>query len=74
MERSLTAHLIIPGQKPLEFPLGPTPNIIAGWNEGIATMKVGGKTQANDSGESWLRVARFRLPKNPAECHVNFRG
>ena len=30
------------GQKPLEFPLG-TPNIIAGWNEGIATMKVGGK-------------------------------
>lgn len=31
-----------PGQKPLEFQLG-TPNIIAGWNEGIATMKVGGK-------------------------------
>ena len=31
-----------PGQKPLEFQLG-TPNIIAGWNEGIANMKVGGK-------------------------------
>jgi FKBP-type peptidyl-prolyl cis-trans isomerase len=31
-----------PGQKPIEFPLG-TPNIIQGWNEGIATMKVGGK-------------------------------
>ncbi len=31
-----------PGQKPLEFQLG-TPNIIEGWNEGIATMKVGGK-------------------------------
>lgn len=31
-----------PGQKPLEFPLG-TPNIIQGWNEGIATMKIGGK-------------------------------
>lgn len=31
-----------PGQKPLEFQLG-TPNIIQGWNEGIATMKVGGK-------------------------------
>jgi len=31
-----------PGQKPIEFPLG-TPNIIQGWNEGIANMKVGGK-------------------------------
>jgi len=31
-----------PGQQPLEFQLG-TPNIIKGWNEGIETMKVGGK-------------------------------
>lgn len=31
-----------PGQKPIEFQLG-TPNIIQGWNEGIANMKVGGK-------------------------------
>lgn len=31
-----------PGQKPLEFQLG-TPNIIQGWNEGITTMKLGGK-------------------------------
>ena len=31
-----------PGQKPIEFQLG-TPNIIQGWNEGIASMKVGGK-------------------------------
>ena len=31
-----------PGQKPLDFQLG-TPNIIKGWNEGIANMKVGGK-------------------------------
>ena len=31
-----------PGQQPLEFQLG-TPGIIQGWNEGIATMKVGGK-------------------------------
>ncbi|MEP6819531.1 MAG: FKBP-type peptidyl-prolyl cis-trans isomerase [bacterium] len=31
-----------PGQQPLEFQLG-TPGIIEGWNEGIATMKVGGK-------------------------------
>ncbi len=31
-----------PGQPPLEFRLG-TPDIIKGWNEGIETMKVGGK-------------------------------
>jgi peptidylprolyl isomerase len=31
-----------PGQQPLEFQLG-TPGIIKGWNEGIETMKVGGK-------------------------------
>lgn len=31
-----------PGRQPLEFQLG-TPNIIKGWNEGIATMKVGGR-------------------------------
>jgi len=31
-----------PGKQPLEFELG-TPNIIEGWNEGIANMKVGGK-------------------------------
>lgn len=31
-----------PGGKPLEFQLG-TPKIIKGWNEGIATMKVGGR-------------------------------
>ena len=31
-----------PGKKPLEFQLG-TPDIIKGWNEAIATMKVGGR-------------------------------
>lgn len=31
-----------PGDEPLAFPLG-TPGIIKGWNEGISTMKVGGK-------------------------------
>jgi peptidylprolyl isomerase len=31
-----------PGKSPLEFQLG-TPKIIKGWNEAIATMKVGGR-------------------------------
>ncbi len=31
-----------PGRQPLEFELG-TADIIKGWNEGIATMKVGGR-------------------------------
>jgi peptidylprolyl isomerase len=31
-----------PGKQPLEFQLG-TPKIIKGWNEAIATMKVGGR-------------------------------
>jgi len=64
--------LIILDKKPLEFPLG-TPNIIAGWNEGIATMKVGGKRKLTIPANLGYGL-RGSPPKIPAECHVNFRG
>jgi hypothetical protein len=45
--------------QPFEFPLG-THRVIAGWDDGVATMKVAGKRTLNHSAGPRLRHARRR--------------
>ena len=58
--------------QPFEFPIG-TRRVIAGWDEGVATMKVGGKRTLDHPARARLRRAR-RGRRDPAERHADLRG
>ncbi len=56
--------------QPIQFTLG-VGQVIKGWDEGIAGMKVGGKTKADHSGKFGLRTRRIS-PKIPGNATLIF--
>ena len=57
--------------EPFDFPIG-TGRVIKGWDEGVLSMKVGGK-RSSDSPRSWLRQPR-RRSRDPPQRHAPVRG
>ena len=58
--------------EPFEFVLG-AGQVIAGWDQGVATMKTGDKVRLTIPPEAGLR--RRRLPRrHPAQRHPRLRG
>ena len=58
--------------QPFEFPIG-TGRVIKGWDEGVASMKVGGKRTLHHPARPRLRRARRRR-RDPAERDAAVRG